>query len=262
MSSDQGPKKKQGAIKSLGALPGRSGAAELKKEPKKPDPAEEEVEVEEEVEKPKKEKPKPKVEKSEKVSKSVGDAPKPKKQPTKASKPEPGRGEVKKAPKKRDHSSEEEEEENEEKEKKDGKKSAEKFPVCKSFDDMHLKDELLRGIYAYGFESPSAIQQRAVLPIVGGNDTIAQAQSGTGKTAAFGVSVLQRLDLSNRMCQALVLAPTRELAQQIRKVFQSLGDFMKISSHACVGGTLVRDDVATLSRGVQIVVGLLVVWVI
>jgi len=120
---------------------------------------------------------------------------------------------------------------------------------------MHLKDELLRGIYAYGFESPSAIQQRAVLPIVGGNDTIAQAQSGTGKTAAFGVSVLQRLDLSNRLCQALVLAPTRELAQQIRKVFQSLGDFMKISSHACVGGTLVRDDVATLSRGVQIVVG-------
>jgi translation initiation factor 4A len=130
-----------------------------------------------------------------------------------------------------------------------------KFPVCRSFDDMQLKDELLRGIYAYGFETPSAIQQRAVLPIVAGHDTIAQAQSGTGKTAAFTISALQKLDFNNKMCQTLVLAPTRELAQQIRKVFASIGDFLKVQSHACVGGTSVRDDIRTLSRGVQVVVG-------
>jgi len=118
-----------------------------------------------------------------------------------------------------------------------------------------LKDELLRGIYAYGFETPSAIQQRAVLPIVAGHDTIAQAQSGTGKTAAFTISALQKLDFNNKMCQTLVLAPTRELAQQIRKVFASIGDFLKVSSHACVGGTSVRDDIRTLTRGVQVVVG-------
>jgi len=137
----------------------------------------------------------------------------------------------------------------------DGKGRESKFPVCRSFDDMNLKDELLRGIYAYGFESPSAIQQRAVLPIVAGNDTIAQAQSGTGKTAAFTISALQKLNFNKNMCQTLVLAPTRELAQQIRKVFASIGDFLKVTSHACIGGTSVRDDIRTLSRGVQVVVG-------
>jgi translation initiation factor 4A len=85
--------------------------------------------------------------------------------------------------------------------------------VVESFDDMGLKDELLRGIYAYGFEKPSAIQQRAIMPIVGGRDTIAQAQSGTGKTGTFAVSILQLINLEENDMQALVLAPARELAQ-------------------------------------------------
>jgi translation initiation factor 4A len=137
--------------------------------------------------------------------------------------------------------------------KKFGKKS--NYAICRTFDEMNLREDLLRGIFAYGFEIPSAIQQRAVAPIVKRHDTIAQAQSGTGKTAAFAISSLQQLDLANRMCQVLVLAPTRELAQQIRRVFQSLGEFMKVTSHACVGGTSVREDLRLLSRGVQIVVG-------
>lgn len=78
---------------------------------------------------------------------------------------------------------------------------------------------------------------------------------GTGKTATFAVSILQKLDVSNRECQALVLAPTRELAQQIVKVIGSLGDFMNIKIHGCVGGTAVRDDIRTLQEGVHIVVG-------
>merc|ERR1712183_596674 len=89
--------------------------------------------------------------------------------------------------------------------------------VVDNFDDMGFKKEILKGIYAYGFEKPSAIQQRAIMPAVEGHDVIAQAQSGTGKTATFSISILQRIDVRIRETQALVLAPTRELAQQIQK---------------------------------------------
>jgi len=127
--------------------------------------------------------------------------------------------------------------------------------VCESFDDMKLKDELLRGIYAYGFEKPSHIQQRGIIPVISGRDTIAQAQSGTGKTATFSIASLQTVDNRNPDSQVLILAPTRELAQQTHKVLNSLGDYMNIKSHACVGGTAVREDIQILQRGVQIVVG-------
>jgi len=127
--------------------------------------------------------------------------------------------------------------------------------LAANFDDMNLRENLLRGIYAYGFEKPSAIQQRAILPVLEGHDTIAQAQSGTGKTATFAISVLQKLDLTLNNCQALVLAPTRELAQQIQKVVIALGDYMKTNIHACVGGTAVREDIRILSQGVHVVVG-------
>ncbi|TEB39410.1 DEAD-domain-containing protein [Coprinellus micaceus] len=120
---------------------------------------------------------------------------------------------------------------------------------------MDLKPELLRGIYAYGFERPSAIQQRAIVPVVKGHDVIAQAQSGTGKTATFSISILQQLDMSIKGTQALILAPTRELAQQIQKVVIALGDYMNIECHACVGGTNVREDMAKLQEGVHVVVG-------
>jgi len=88
-----------------------------------------------------------------------------------------------------------------------------------------------------------------------GHDVIAQAQSGTGKTATFSISVLQKLDPNIKQCQALILAPTRELAQQIQKVVVAIGDFMNIECHACIGGTSVRDDMKALQEGPQIVVG-------
>ena len=65
--------------------------------------------------------------------------------------------------------------------------------ICENFDDMSLREELLRGIYAYGFEKPSAIQQRAIVPCIKGHDVIAQAQSGTGKTATFSIAILQQV---------------------------------------------------------------------
>lgn len=84
---------------------------------------------------------------------------------------------------------------------------------------------------------------------------IAQAQSGTGKTATFSISVLQKIDPSVKQCQALILAPTRELAQQIQKVVIAIGDFMNIECHACIGGTSVREDMKALQEGPQVVVG-------
>jgi translation initiation factor 4A len=88
-----------------------------------------------------------------------------------------------------------------------------------------------------------------------GHDVIAQAQSGTGKTATFSISVLQKIDPTLKACQALILAPTRELAQQIQKVVVAIGDFMSIECHACIGGTSVRDDMKALQDGPQVVVG-------
>ena len=105
------------------------------------------------------------------------------------------------------------------------------------------------------FERPSAIQQRAIVPVIQGHDVIAQAQSGTGKTATFSISILQKIDPEIKGTQALILAPTRELAQQIQKVVVALGDYMNVECHACVGGTNVREDMAKLQEGVQIVVG-------
>ena len=84
--------------------------------------------------------------------------------------------------------------------------------VHETFDTMNLQENLLRGIYAYGFEKPSAIQQRGIVPFSKGFDVIQQAQSGTGKTATFCAGILQSLDYSVHECQALVLAPTRELS--------------------------------------------------
>ena len=124
-----------------------------------------------------------------------------------------------------------------------------------TFDELELKDNLLRGIYGYGFEKPSAIQQKAILPIIMGRDTIAQAQSGTGKSACFTISSLQLLDETVNQCQVIILSPTRELTSQTKKVVENLSTHMGISVHACVGGTPVINDIRALESGVQIVVG-------
>ena len=132
------------------------------------------------------------------------------------------------------------------------------FSTNKNFNG--IREDLLRGIYAYGFEKPSAIQQRAIKQIIKGRDVIAQAQSGTGKTATFSISTLQVLDTSVRETQgkinplvdhthpykiALILCPTRELAQQVQKVILALGDYMNVQAHVCIGGTNVGEDSQT-----------------
>ncbi|GLB44248.1 putative type III restriction enzyme, res subunit [Lyophyllum shimeji] len=129
--------------------------------------------------------------------------------------------------------------------------------VIDDFDKMGLKKNLLKGVYGYGLEKPSPVQQRAIMPLLNGRDLIMQAQSGTGKTAAFVIGILQKLDRSVNATQALILAPTRELAQQTQKVVLEIGQYMNIKCYACIGGTKVSKDVKKLESGlrVHVVVG-------
>jgi ATP-dependent RNA helicase len=127
--------------------------------------------------------------------------------------------------------------------------------VSPTFEKMGLKEDLLRGIYHYGFTVPSAIQQRAIIPVMKRRDVIAQAQSGTGKTATFSIGVLQNIDTQSNEPQALILSPTRELAQQIQKVMYALGNYMSVEVHCCIGGKNVGEDMRRLDAGVQIVSG-------
>ena len=106
-----------------------------------------------------------------------------------------------------------------------------------------------------GFEKPSAIQQRAILPIIKGRDVLAQSQSGTGKTGVFCIGILQNIDTSLMETQALILSPTRELAEQSQKVLLSIGDYMKVQCHACIGGKSISEDIRRLNYGVQVVSG-------
>lgn len=122
------------------------------------------------------------------------------------------------------------------------------------FVTMGLSEPLLRGIYAYGFEKPSAIQQQAVVPMITGRDIVAQAQSGTGKTGAFTIAMLQRLDHSENSTQALILAPTRELAEQIKNVVLALATYMSMKVVLCVGGIPVRNNIDALRSKPHIVV--------
>ena len=124
-----------------------------------------------------------------------------------------------------------------------------------TFDDMELPSDLLRGIYAYGFEKPSPIQTKAIKPISEGRDLIAQAQSGTGKTGAFTIGSISRIDPTLKAIQVLCMAPTRELAQQIHLVATAIGEPMKVKAYAAMGKTPVRDDIRALDRGVHFLVG-------
>jgi translation initiation factor 4A len=118
------------------------------------------------------------------------------------------------------------------------------FKVVKidNFEDMGLKDELLHGIYAYGFETPSQIQQIGIVPVIKGKDCIIQAQSGTGKTGTFCISALQIIDEKKSELQVIIISPTRELAKQSYRVLSSLSFNLNINIGLCTGGNVVKDD--------------------
>jgi superfamily II DNA/RNA helicase len=121
--------------------------------------------------------------------------------------------------------------------------SNETIELITSWDELDICPELLRGIYGYGFEKPSPIQSKAIKPIIEGRDIIAQAQSGTGKTATFSIGALSRVDLKDNTNQVLILSPTHELTKQTAKVIRALSTMMPgLRIQTMIGGSSIEGD--------------------
>ena len=116
-----------------------------------------------------------------------------------------------------------------------------------AWDELEISPDILRGIYAYGYEAPSPIQCKAIIPIIQKKDIIAQAQSGTGKTAAFTIGALSLINLEENTTQILVLSPTRELSKQTANVMASIGSMMNgLRVQTLVGGSSIDEDSRSL----------------
>jgi ATP-dependent RNA helicase DeaD len=127
--------------------------------------------------------------------------------------------------------------------------------VVASFSDLGLSETTLKAITELGYEEPTPVQEQTIRLMLEGNDVIAQAQTGTGKTAAFALPILQNLDPNIHSPQALIMTPTRELAIQVAEAFQSYSKHQQISILAVYGGQPIERQLRALERGVQVVVG-------
>ena len=123
-----------------------------------------------------------------------------------------------------------------------------------SFDDLNINDELLRGIYSYGFEKPSNIQHKSIPIINEGKDLIAQSQSGTGKTGAFTIGLLNNIDLKLKRTQFIVVTPTHELAKQIYEVTTELSKYIDISICKVIGKTNIKESISELMKDPQVII--------
>ena len=123
------------------------------------------------------------------------------------------------------------------------------YDEINNWDDLDINKDLLRGIYAYGFEKPSPIQKKAIKPMMDKKDLIAQAQSGTGKTGTFSIGALSLVDVTDKTTQVLILSPTRELSKQTASVITSIGSMMNgLTIQTIVGGTSINEDSYTLKN--------------
>ena len=133
---------------------------------------------------------------------------------------------------------------------------ADTAPVAKTFAELGLGGSMLKALKDVGYETPSAIQAATIPPLLAGRDVVGLAQTGTGKTAAFALPILSRLDLSQKNPQALVLAPTRELALQVCEAFEKYAAHMRgVHVLPVYGGQGYGVQLSALRRGVHIVVG-------
>jgi ATP-dependent RNA helicase DDX6/DHH1 len=123
------------------------------------------------------------------------------------------------------------------------------------FEDFFIKRELMMGIFEAGFERPSPIQEETIPVALTGRDILARAKNGTGKTAAFVIPTLERVNPKISKTQALILVPTRELALQTSQVCKTLGKHLGINVMVSTGGTGLKDDIIRLSEPVHIIVG-------
>ena len=124
-----------------------------------------------------------------------------------------------------------------------------------NWEDLDISQSLLRGIFAYGFEKPSPIQQKAIKPLIDKRDIVAQAQSGTGKTATFTIGALANIDTKENITQVLVLSPTKELTIQTAKVFGSLSSMMdNVRIQTLYGGSLIEDNSSFSNKNIPHVI--------
>ncbi|KAL6246158.1 DExD/H-box ATP-dependent RNA helicase dhh1 [Rhinocladiella similis] len=140
---------------------------------------------------------------------------------------------------------------------KDSRQQTEDVTATKGldFEDFYIKRELMMGIFEAGFEKPSPIQEETIPVALTGRDILARAKNGTGKTAAFVIPTLERINPKNPKTQALLLVPTRELALQTSQVCKLLGKHLGINVMVTTGGTGLRDDIIRLGEAVHIIVG-------
>ena len=126
-----------------------------------------------------------------------------------------------------------------------------------SWETLDLNEDLSRGIYRFGFEKPTPIQEKGIPAIIGGRDVIGQGQSGTGKTGTFVIGSLNKVDVKSRTTQVLILAPTFELVKQISSIVSAIGSAMDgLVVKTLVGGTSVNDDTKDLRNNCpHVVVG-------
>ena len=125
------------------------------------------------------------------------------------------------------------------------------------FTELDIKPEILKAVANMGFEAMSPIQAKAIPVELSGKDVIGQAQTGTGKTAAFGIPILQKVDPKLKKPQAIVLCPTRELAIQVADEIRKLAKYMSsVKILPIYGGQeIVQDRLRSLKAGVQIIIG-------
>ena len=117
-----------------------------------------------------------------------------------------------------------------------------------NFEDMPLKDNLLRGILSYGFDKPSSVQKKGIVPVIEGKDSVIQAQSGCGKTATFSIASLQLTDNSIKSCQIIILSPTREIADQSYIVIKNLSEYLNIDISPVIGGKKLKNSEVSKSQ--------------
>ena len=117
-----------------------------------------------------------------------------------------------------------------------------------NFEDMPLKENLLRGILSYGFDKPSSVQKKGIVPVIKGNDSVIQAQSGCGKTGTFSIASLQLVEEAVKSCQVIILSPTREIADQSFIVIKNLSEYLNIDISPVIGGKKLKNDEVSRSQ--------------
>lgn len=142
-----------------------------------------------------------------------------------------------------------------EKQNEESKTDLNYIEIPETFEDMNLEQSILRGITNLSIQKPSEVLKKCIRHIISGKNIIAQAQSEKGKFEALAICILQLIDKSLNQCQALILTPTREFAQTVKRYLLEIGQYLDLGCYACIGGVLSKEDKMIIEKGCQIIVG-------